>query len=56
MGLTGNEITAVFDKLDEEVAEFKEALLSGKNADIEGELGDILFVLVNISKFKKIDA
>ncbi len=55
-GFDWDEITAVFDKLDEEVAEFKEAVLSGKDADIEGELGDILFVLVNIAKFKKIDA
>ena len=31
-------------------------MLSGKETDIAGELGDILFVLVNIAKFKKIDA
>ena len=55
-GFDWDEITDVFDKLDEEIAEFKEAVLSGKEADIEGEFGDILFVLVNISKFKKIDA
>jgi tetrapyrrole methylase family protein/MazG family protein len=55
-GFDWDEITAVFDKLDEEVAEFKEAVLSGKEADVAGELGDILFVLVNIAKFKKIDA
>ena len=36
--------------------EFKEAILKGKDADIQGEFGDILFVLVNIAKFKKIDA
>ena len=55
-GFDWDEITAVFDKLDEEVAEFKEAVLSRKEAAIEGELGDILFVLVNIAKLKKIDA
>ena len=55
-GFDWDEITAVFDKLDEEIAEFKQAVLSGKEADIAGELGDILFVLVNIAKFKKIDA
>ncbi|MCH7623838.1 MAG: nucleoside triphosphate pyrophosphohydrolase, partial [Nitrospinae bacterium] len=44
------------DKLDEEIAEFKEAVLSGKDGDIAGELGDILFVLVNIARHKKIDA
>ncbi len=55
-GFDWDEITAVFGKLDEEVAEFKDAMLSGKEADIEGELGDILFAMVNIAKFKKIDA
>ena len=55
-GFDWDEITAVFDKLDEEIAEFKQAVLAGKEADIAGELGDILFVLVNIAKFKKIDA
>ncbi len=55
-GFDWDKIFAVFDKLDEEIAEFKEAVLSGKETDIAGELGDILFVLVNIAKFKKIDA
>jgi tetrapyrrole methylase family protein/MazG family protein len=55
-GFDWDKITAVFDKLDEEIAEFKEAVLSGKDEDIEGELGDILFVLVNIARHKKIDA
>ena len=31
-------------------------MLKKENNDIQGELGDILFVLVNIAKFKKIDA
>ena len=55
-GFDWDEITAVFDKLDEEIAEFKQAVLAGKETYITGELGDILFVLVNIAKFKKIDA
>ncbi len=55
-GFDWDKITAVFGKLDEEIAEFKEAVLSGKDNDIEGELGDILFVLVNIARHKKIDA
>ncbi|GJL77758.1 MAG: nucleoside triphosphate pyrophosphohydrolase [Nitrospinaceae bacterium] len=55
-GFDWDQITAVFDKLDEEIAEFKEAVLSGKDDDIASELGDILFVLVNIARHKKIDA
>lgn len=55
-GFDWDKITAVFDKLDEEIAEFKEAALEGKDNDIAGEMGDILFVLVNIARHKKIDA
>ena len=55
-GFDWDQITAVFDKLDEEIAEFKEAVLSGKDEDTASELGDILFVLVNIARHKKIDA
>ncbi len=53
-GFDWDKIDDVFDKLDEEVAEFKEAVLSGKETDMTAELGDIIFVLVNIAKFKKI--
>ncbi len=55
-GFDWDKIDDVFDKLDEEVAEFKEAVLSGKETNMTSELGDIIFVLVNIAKFKKIDA
>jgi len=55
-GFDWQEIKDVFAKLDEEIAEFKQAVLSGKGGDITGELGDILFVLVNIARHKKIDA
>ncbi len=55
-GFDWDKIDDVFDKLDEEVAEFKEAVLSGKETDMTAELGDIIFVFVNIAKFKKIDA
>ena len=55
-GFDWDQIRDVFNKLDEEIAEFKEAVLKDEKTDIQGELGDILFVLVNIAKFKKIDA
>ena len=41
----------VLAKLDEEVNEFKEAVKGKEKGDIEDELGDILFVIVNISRF-----
>ena len=55
-GFDWDKIDDVFNKLDEEITEFKEAIQKGKGADIQAELGDILFVLVNIAKFKNIDA
>ena len=55
-GFDWDRVGEVFNKLDEEITEFKQAVLSGKDTDISGELGDILFVLVNIAKFQKIDA
>ena len=41
----------VLEKLDEEVREFKEAVKQKKKGEIEDELGDILFMIVNISRF-----
>ena len=55
-GFDWDKISDVFDKLDEEIAEFKEAVLAGKDREMTEEMGDILFVLVNIARHKKIDA
>lgn len=55
-GFDWDKVTEVFNKLDEEIAEFKAAVLSGGEKDIQDEFGDLLFVLVNIAKFQKIDA
>ena len=55
-GFDWDKISSILDKLDEEVGEFKKAVLSGKKKNMKEELGDILFVLVNIAKFSKIDA
>jgi tetrapyrrole methylase family protein/MazG family protein len=51
VGFDWSRIDEALPKLDEEMAEFKESLKQ-KNADgIEEELGDIFFMLVNISRF-----
>jgi tetrapyrrole methylase family protein/MazG family protein len=55
-GFDWEQINDVFDKLDEEISEFKEAVLTKKSIDIHSEIGDILFVITNIAKFHKIDA
>jgi len=45
----------VIDKLHEELAEFAEARARGSRAQLEDELGDMLFVLVNLARFVKVD-
>lgn len=45
----------VMKKVKEEVEELDEVLHSGNNDRIEAELGDIMFSLINLSRFLKID-
>ena len=45
----------VLDKLDEELAEFAEARRLASHDDLENEMGDLLFVLVNLARFVKVD-
>ena len=54
-GFDWPDIEQVFDKLREELAEL-DAARAGSHAEaVEGELGDLLFVVVNIARFLKID-
>ncbi len=45
----------VLDKLDEELRELAEAGQSGTVQELEGEIGDLLFVLVNLARKLKVD-
>jgi MazG family protein len=45
----------VLDKLHEELAEFAEARRAARPEQLEDELGDMLFVLVNLARFVKVD-
>lgn len=45
----------VLDKLQEELAEFDEARRNHSPVQLEDELGDLLFVLVNLARFVKVD-
>jgi uncharacterized protein YabN with tetrapyrrole methylase and pyrophosphatase domain len=45
----------VLDKLDEELRELAEARESGTPDELEGEIGDLLFVLVNLARFVQVD-
>jgi tetrapyrrole methylase family protein/MazG family protein len=51
VGFDWEKVEDILKKLDEELKEFKEALKTKRRDEIEEELGDIFFVLVNISRF-----
>ena len=46
----------VFEKIEEELGELKESMVLNEHNKIAAELGDVLFSLVNLSRFLKIDS
>ncbi len=51
VGFDWEKVEDVLQKLEEELEEFRSALKEKREDEIEDELGDIFFVLVNISRF-----
>lgn len=51
VGFDWEHVDQVFEKVEEEMAEFKEAFKEKKKKRMEEELGDLLFALVNIARF-----
>jgi tetrapyrrole methylase family protein/MazG family protein len=51
VGFDWQRIEDVIAKLDEELREFHDALGRKSQAEVENELGDIFFALVNLSRF-----
>ena len=47
---------SVLDKIEEEIAELREALQLGEREHIQSEMGDILFACVNLARHVDIDA
>ena len=45
----------ILDKIEEEIAELREALAEGKPEKVSDELGDLIFALVNIGRHVKAD-
>ena len=54
VGFDWDDVKDAFLKVKEEETELEEATLNGDAAHIEEELGDLLFAVVNISRFLKI--
>jgi nucleoside triphosphate diphosphatase len=55
VGFDWKDAVAAATKLDEETAELKEALHSGRSGSIPEEIGDLLFATVNVARLLGVD-
>lgn len=55
VGFDWNSREQIWDKVTEELDELKEAIVSGEKVDIESELGDLFFSLINAARLYEID-
>lgn len=55
VGFDWSNIREVFEKVNEEMAEFKAALRKGNARRMEEEFGDLIFSLVNVGRFVEIN-
>jgi len=56
VGFEWDHAGQVWNKVEEELKELQEAVASGKQNDMEDEMGDVLFSLVNYARFIYVDA
>jgi len=54
-GFDWENVDQVLDKLKEELGELDAARKHGRLGDLQDELGDLLFVIVNVARFLKVD-
>jgi len=54
-GFKWESTNQIFEKLEEEINELKEAIKSNNDSEIKHEFGDIYFTLLNLSNFLKIN-
>ncbi len=55
-GFDWDNIDGAFKKIKEESDEFSEALKGGSSQDVEDELGDLLFAVVNVARFAHVES
>ena len=55
-GFEWPNIDGVLDKVREEIAELEEAIKEGDQDHIKSEIGDLLFTVVNLARWQKVDA
>lgn len=54
-GFDWDNPTDVWDKIREELGEFEDAHKSGNEVDMESELGDVLFSIINFARLSNLD-
>ena len=54
-GFEWDDMAGVWDKVQEELDELKEAIASGDQGHAQEELGDLLFTLVNVARWCRLD-
>lgn len=55
LGFEWEHLGQVFDKLEEETAEVKEAIHSGDKEHVEAEIGDLIYSIVEIARWQHVD-
>ncbi|OVE74115.1 nucleoside triphosphate pyrophosphohydrolase [bacterium B17] len=56
VGFDWDKVENVVDKIDEELEETKSALVEGDSDKLKDEIGDLLFAVVNLSRFQNISS
>lgn len=56
VGFDWPDATAVVDKLEEEINELRQAINNGEKSNIQEEIGDCFFTLVNLCRHVSVDA
>ena len=56
VGFDWDSVDGAFDKVNEELNELQQAYKQGNQENIHEELGDLLFSVVNVSRFLKVDS
>jgi len=55
VGFTWPDAASVLSKVEEELAELREALQGGRAGEIADELGDVIFTLANLGRYAEVD-
>ncbi len=56
VGFDWDSVSDVLPKLEEEIKEIKESIAKGDSAEVEMEIGDLLFSVVNLCRFLDVQA